>query len=222
MRKLKIIVGLLCCFLMLTGFAQITNNTILIGEESGELKQISFDQMVSEIAELNDESKAIVESKMVRSISEKLMDKSLPSSNLKNSVENNIMNTTFWSRSQQITVNNYYKPSLVIYYEGYPGDGFGYIRTLLNVSIDRSYFNGIDTITKQFGGNIYVNLEASNRLYFEINGDFFNQGETIVNGGTQITLGQLDHVSFVASNTTSPYAYVYRNGRCRVYSFGDI
>lgn len=222
MKRFKSIIALICCFLVLTGFTTIPNRISTNGEDTGVLREITFEQMVAEIADLNNLSREIVESQMKRSIADKLMSSSLTTSNLKVQVEDYIASSTYWSKRQQFTVTSEYKPSLVFYYEGYPGDRLGYIKTLLNVSMDRSYYNGFSTITKQFGGNVYVNLEASDRLYFEVNGDFYNNGTTTTNGGLKIDIGGFGSVSFGASHTSNHFKYIYTTGYYRVYNFGDI
>lgn len=159
---------------------------------------------------------------MRRSIADRLMSEALVTSNLKVQVEDYIATSTYWSSRQQLTVTSDYKPSLVFYYEGYPGDGFGYVKTLLNVSMDRSYNNASTTITKQFGGNIYVNLETPDKLYYEVNGDFYNSGTTTTNGELIMDLVNAGSVSFGVSDASSHFDYIYTNSYYHVYNFGDI
>lgn len=81
--------------------------------------------------------------------------------------------------------------------------------SLLNADLHREY-NGI---VKQFGGNIYCNLESLGSFYWKVNGDFYNTGSTTVSGGFEIGIGESFNLSFKVSNTTNYYAYCNKDGR---------
>lgn len=50
MKRFKSIIALLCCFLLLSGFNTVLNKNNVSGKDDGILREVSFDQMVTEIA----------------------------------------------------------------------------------------------------------------------------------------------------------------------------
>ncbi len=75
--------------------------------------------------------------------------------------------------------------------------------------MDRNYKG----ISKQFGGTVYTNLEDSNRIYYIVEGDFYNNGTTMGGGSIKIGVGEGSSAEFHASNATNFYAYCYKDGR---------
>ena len=45
-------------------------------------------------------------------------------------------------------------------------------------------------MSKQFSGSLYVNLEQADRIFYIINGDFFDNGTTTLSGGLNIGIGE--------------------------------
>lgn len=83
------------------------------------------------------------------------------------------------------------------------------IKQLNNISILRSY-NGI---SKVFSGNVYCNLEDYRTIYYEVNGDFYNNGTISVSAGLNIEIGESGSVSFGVTGSSNHFKYFYSNGR---------
>lgn len=91
--------------------------------------------------------------------------------------------------------------------DGYPNS----IEEVLYANIDRNY-NGV---SKQFDGDLYYKLEAKNKLFWDLNGDFFNNGSTSSSGGISIGLGENTILAFNVSfsSTSNHFAYCHKSGR---------
>ena len=70
-----------------------------------------------------------------------------------------------------------------------------------NANINREY-NGI---SKQFSGSLYYNLENGRRLYWDLNGDFYNNGTTTVTGGGKVEISESVTMNFSVSTSSSHY-----------------
>ena len=104
---------------------------------------------------------------------------------------------TYRTISTQITVTNSYKPSISFYCETSEYGTYHGIIRILRTEMNRNY-NGM---SKQFSGSLYVNLEQADRIFYIINGDFFDNGTTTLSGG--LNIGIVDN----------HYKYVYHEGR---------
>lgn len=67
-------------------------------------------------------------------------------------------------------------------------------------------------MSKEFSGKLYYNLESSTRLYWDLNGDFHNNGTTTFSGGASIPVGENATITFSVSHSTSHYKYVRKSG----------
>ena len=116
---------------------------------------------------------------------------------------------TYRTISSQFEVTSIYRPTLNFYCQTSEGGGsFRGILKILNVGMNRSY--GI--LSKTFTGSVYTHLQDPNRIYWVVNGDFYNNGTTTVNGAVSIGLGKTASISFGASNTSGHYKYCYKTG----------
>ncbi|MGM9903752.1 MAG: hypothetical protein ACI32O_07460 [Enterococcus sp.] len=116
---------------------------------------------------------------------------------------------TFRTLSQMFTVNTSYKPTMRFYCETSESGSFRAIKKILEVNMIRGY-NGL---SKQFTGNVYVNLEDANRIFYIVNGDFYNNGTTSWNAGVSIGVGGSATVKFGISGASSHYQYRYVESR---------
>ena len=116
---------------------------------------------------------------------------------------------TYRTISTQITVTNSYKPSISFYCETTEYGTYHGIIRVLRTEINRNY-NGM---SKQFSGSLYVNLEQADRIFYIINGDFFNNGSSTLSGGLNIGIGESASVNFGGSYVSNHYKYVYHEGR---------
>ncbi|MBD8046498.1 MAG: hypothetical protein KID00_04060 [Clostridium argentinense] len=103
-----------------------------------------------------------------------------------------------------------YKPKVTFYcqIDEYSGSNFRAIVKILNIGMDRSS-NGF---SKQFGGTVYANLETEKRIYWNVNGDFYDNGSTSVQGGVNIGIGQNSSVNFSLSYSSNHYKYANVEG----------
>lgn len=115
---------------------------------------------------------------------------------------------TYRSISAQFTVTSSYKPTLRFYCSTSEGGGYWGITKILNVSMNRSY----DGMSKQFGGSVYTNLETAYRIFWVVDGDFYNNGTTTGGGGVSIGVGGSASIDFNVSNSSNHYKYCYVEG----------
>jgi hypothetical protein len=116
---------------------------------------------------------------------------------------------TYRTLSGSFTVTSTYKPQVKFYCETNEGGGsFRAIVKILNVGMDRGY-NGI---SKQFNGSVYTNLEDPNRIFWIVNGDFYNNGSTTGSVGVNIGVGKFATVNFGVSSADNHYKYFYGSG----------
>lgn len=114
---------------------------------------------------------------------------------------------------QTLDVSDYYKPKLVIYCEvNFNEPNYYTFTEILNVSMDRLY-NGI---SKQFTGEIYYNVQSSSVLYYQVNGDFYNNGETEVGVSVGATNGVISMSASITS-TSNHYQYYYKASTLTIY-----
>ena len=89
--------------------------------------------------------------------------------------------------------------------------GFSTPNRIVNVEyadIDLNYYG----ISKVFGGNLHYVLKAGNRLYWDLNGHFYNNGEISISYGGSIGITGAASTSFTVSYSSSHYAYKQTTG----------
>ncbi|WP_300903037.1 hypothetical protein [uncultured Clostridium sp.] len=109
----------------------------------------------------------------------------------------------------RVQVTSSYKPTIVFYCKTSEWNNYRGIISVLNTSLNRSY-NGV---SKQFSGTLYTNLEDAETIYFELNGDFYDNGTTTFSGGTSIKVGEKTTINFGVNYATSHFKYCYKAGR---------
>lgn len=115
---------------------------------------------------------------------------------------------TFTKRLQ--VVRGVYEPTINFYCETSEGGGHMGILSVLNTNLNRIYTDSSNlTVTKQFAGTIFVNLEDANTIYYTIDGDFYNIGKTTVSGGGSIGVGEYANLSFSVSYESEHYKTYY-------------
>jgi hypothetical protein len=72
-------------------------------------------------------------------------------------------------------------------------------------------------ISKQYDGTIYTNLESAAKIFWIVNGDFYNNGTTTGSGGVSIEVGQSATVNFNISYASNHYKYLYKEGAINIY-----
>lgn len=111
--------------------------------------------------------------------------------------------------SQQFSVNNKYKPTMRFYCETTESGLFRGIKKILRVDMIRGYKG----VSKQFNGSVYVNLEDANRIFYIVNGDFYNNGTTSYESGVNIGVGKFATIGFKVSSSSNHYQYKYIESR---------
>lgn len=114
--------------------------------------------------------------------------------------------------TQRLTVNSVYKTELKFYCQTSESGNFRGIIKVLSVSMNRQYNN----LNKQFGESVYTHLQNANRIFYRVEGDFYNNRTTTFNGGINLSVGKSASFSFGASHSSNHYGYIYQEGR---YSF---
>lgn len=123
----------------------------------------------------------------------------------------NYANSTFYDYGyikKEILVTNTYKPTAMFYTKWQYTSGHetpDAIVNILNASLNRSY-NGR---TKQFSGTLFYHLESYNKLFFELNGDFYDNGSTTYTGGASIGVKENSSINFSISYSSNHYKYVF-------------
>lgn len=194
---------------------QISSGVINVGDSQTQISKIlTFDEVVAAIAKSNNISKSKAANQVISNFQQSNV-------NTKTSLSEGLTSTvstesatqlaqlaTYRTVSSTFTVTPTYKPTLNFYCQTDEGGYFRGIVKILNISMNRSY----GSLSKSFDGTVYANLEDPNRIYWIVNGDFYNNGTTSVNGGVNIGLGGSDSITFGASYTSSHYAYCYKTG----------
>lgn len=80
-------------------------------------------------------------------------------------------------------------------------------------SLDR----GVSGISKNFEGELFYHLESDTRMYWELNGDFYNNGTTTFSGGGEIGLKESAKIVFNVSYSTDHYKYIRQDGYFRIW-----
>ncbi len=128
-------------------------------------------------------------------------------------LEDERKNKTYRIIVSTINVSDYYKPHMYIYCKTLEekNDEYDYsIEKIVHAEINGKY----NDIKKKFAGSIYTNLESPNRIFWNINGDFFDSGVT------KTTLSQHDKTAYLVSYDISDlglhYKYYYEENRLHV------
>lgn len=192
MKNILIKVVLLCLFLFIPEEVSAKNSSININDKNIVISEVmTYDQVVEVIAKDNRIS-----------IEEAKLQMPLPTSRSALGA----LSATYRTVAKQVEITPWYKIQMRFYCETSEGGGYWGIVRILNVSMDRNYLN----MSKQFGGTVYANLESAYKIFFIVNGDFFDNGTTTYGGGVNIAVGSSVTINFQASYTSNHYKYVYR------------
>lgn len=107
--------------------------------------------------------------------------------------------------SSQFTSTSTFKPTMRFYCETTESGNFRAIKEIREVNMIRSSGG----VSKQFSGTVYVHLEDPNRIFYTVNGDFYNNGTTTVNMGASIGVGKAGNISYGVSYASNHYKYTY-------------
>lgn len=201
MKKFKKLWFLLISISVLGGVAPVSSQASSFDNQGVSLS-IYDDQMIeSEVLTYNDLIQEVMKNEKLTEAEAKEF--------IGISEQRSVAKATYRTYSYQVTVTAGYKPKVVFYCETSEGGNFRGIVSVLNSSLNREYSG----ISKQFSGTLYTNLESAASIYFELNGDFYNNGTTTVSGGAQIGVGEKSNVNFSVSYASNHFKYCYQTGR---------
>lgn len=189
----------------ISGVLDINNTQTVTGEA------ITFDELVKEIAKDNNITKKQALDQIIENRTKtKAKGMTINNSKSREDILMELRADKYRKYYQTLDVARYYKPQLKFYckvseYEHYRG-----IKEILNVTMIRSY----NSTSRQFGGSVYVYLENPAKIYWDVNGDFYHNGTTSVQGGGSvgISVGASATVDFNASYATNHYLYYEEDG----------
>lgn len=98
------------------------------------------------------------------------------------------------------------EPHLTI--EFYTQNQEGSINKILNVSVKHP--------SKSFTGTVYMNLEGTSSIYYDIEGNILNQGTTTVSATLNISTNEDISVNIGSPNNKNIYSHVTANGRFNI------
>lgn len=122
-----------------------------------------------------------------------------------NKNESELKDFSYTTLSKALNVSPDYKPTLKFYIQVDSRHGAYYIYKILKVDMNRQY----NSKSKTFAGNIYYNLETNTKIYYSINGDFYNEGTISTTGGGNVGIGESGKLYFSLTGASSHFKYFY-------------
>ncbi len=154
-------------------------------------EEVTYDEMVSQIAENRDQSPNFVRTEM-------------------NNRESLAAPTASYFyvhfyKTLQVGNTNWY-PQLDIYAkcEGIYRDFVG----IEDLNLIRSY----NYDAKQFNGKCQAKVESAKKIYWVVNGDFYNNGTTKVTFGGSVNIGEYANLSLSVESSKNHFGYIYETG----------
>ncbi|MBF0713536.1 hypothetical protein HZY83_02395 [Gemella sp. GH3] len=92
-----------------------------------------------------------------------------------------------------------------LYCQGDGWDNYFSVDKILNVSVIPN--------NKVFVGSVYYNLENNYTVYYEVNGNLYNNATISISGGGSVGVGSAGSLNISASYTTNHYAQLYKSER---------
>ncbi|MCB5372492.1 hypothetical protein LIP36_02560 [Amedibacillus dolichus] len=168
--------------------------------ERVEGRSLTFDEMISTIAERNNISyedclnQYFIQMRKELSLTRQLVtDEELL---------NRALELKYWEDNNYVSSKQKDYDAIVYVYYSYEGPNTDRrIKKILNVGVDCT----VENVYKHFNGTLFINLETQYRYYFKINGAFYNTGTTTVNAGISIGIGEGTTVNFGVSSTDNYY-----------------
>ncbi|MBG9541623.1 hypothetical protein ABE29_02020 [Cytobacillus firmus] len=109
-----------------------------------------------------------------------------------------------------------YKPTVQIFVYTYNSGSFSQFDFIEEVDLDRDGFSNL--FSKQFAGKVNAKITTPTKIWWNVNGDFFDNGTTSVTMGFGGGLGQKVTASFEVSHESNHFDYYENTG---VYSIFD-
>lgn len=220
MKKIIKIMFTLAMVMITTFYAENSLTTkqeaVDLNSDSVQVRSITFDQMVNEIAlETGDTVEKVTNSFISSKTSEmKLQDSDLQSVTPQ-SVKESLLSTSYIavkSGAFPALKGTYQAKGLSFYGEG-DGSSYDHARMfkILYIVFDRT--DAFDSsVIKQFAGNVYANLEANDKIYYSVDGDFYNNGTTY-NTGVSVGVGDSARINYEVRDAANHFSYIVHTGR---------
>lgn len=183
-----------------------TNFVDKIELSAAQVKEISYEDMIQNIADRT--------GKTTKEVSENIPNRIEQMNNLPNplGLTRSRVNK-YYTVSTQISVTAAYKPTFYAYCLGWEDKGASVMpRGLIEiqyVDLNRSYKG----LSKQFSGRIYGRLEDNWTLYYDVNGDFYNNGTTSADIGGSAGIDKVAEANFSIAYASNHYKYVRDSSR---------
>ena len=112
------------------------------------------------------------------------------------------------------SVTSAYKPAVQVYVWVTGSGSFYQYDSIYDADLDRKHISS--NVSKQFQGKLRVELHSKTRLFYLINGDFYNNGTTTVSG-TVSAGGVIWSGSGTVSNSSNHFKYWNNSGYKDIY-----
>ncbi|OXT09581.1 hypothetical protein CE561_00140 [Thermoanaerobacterium thermosaccharolyticum] len=172
-----------------------TGKPVYLGDNTWA-KIVTFDEMVSEVAKNKGISASEERSQIMSS---KVNDK-----NLSTNVNNDIFYVHFYKQFE--VGNTGWYPQLDIYVKCQ-----GPYRDFIGIS-DLNLIRSYNYVSKQFSGKCQAKIESVKRIYWVVNGDFYDYGATSWSFGGSVGIGQYATLTFSISRANNYFGYAYNYG----------
>lgn len=126
----------------------------------------------------------------------------------------NEQKASYLRASRGVDVTNEYNVSVEFYLDvNYSGSTPISMNRVVSYTINRN--NNLNNFikSKQFSGDLYVNLEDEKNLFFWIDGDFYDNGTTTFSGGGELKIGEKGKVTGTVTYASNHYAYCFYDER---------
>ncbi|MNB71304.1 hypothetical protein D3C75_178660 [compost metagenome] len=180
------------------------NNLESLGDQV-TVEEMSYEEAIAEIAENS--------GRTVEEVRATHPDKTSNSStNSKNSTLA-AASTGVSKFSVVLDVNPYYNPTLMVYAITYHSGSFYQFNEMFDVQMNaKNTLSGLTLpYSKVYGGNLTAKIVNPTQIYWIVNGQFCNNGETSTSGGVQAG-NQAVSVTVSFTYTSSHYAYYNNEG----------
>lgn len=104
-----------------------------------------------------------------------------------------------------LDVTKDFKPQVKFYCQVDESSDTHAIKKIVNVELNRHQNNH----PKAFHGQMFINVENPNRIYYSINGEFYEGGSTSYESGLNIGTHQPTRIQFESSTSVNSYQYYF-------------